>query len=86
MFDHKTIDDIARRLGDALPDSARKLQQNIEENFRSVLSSTFTKLDLVTREELDIQKAVLARTQEKLDLLTEKITALETELRDSKSV
>ena len=54
-----------------------ELQQDVEKNLRTVLQATLSKLDLVTREEFDVQARVLARTREKLDKLEKTITALE---------
>ena len=82
MIDHKTIDDLARRLGEALPDGVRGLQQDIEKNMRAVLTSTFARLDLVTREELDVQKAVLARTRSQLEAMQQKLTDLEAQIKN----
>ena len=77
MIDHSTLDEIVRKIGNALPDSARSLQQDIEKNIRATMSTMFEKMDLVTREELDVQKAVLARTRAKVDALEKKIAELE---------
>jgi BMFP domain-containing protein YqiC len=77
MIDHKTIDDLARRLSEALPDGVRNLQQDIEKNIRAVLTSTFSRLDLVTREELEVQQEVLARTRARLETLEQKLAELE---------
>ena len=73
----QTIEELARRLADALPDSVRAVRKDAEENFRSVLKSGLEKLDLVTREEFDVQEAVLQRTREKLDALAKKLEDLE---------
>ena len=77
MLDPKLFDDLARRLANALPTGARELQQDVEKNLRTVLQASLSKLDLVTREEFDVQARVLARTREKLDKLEKTITALE---------
>jgi BMFP domain-containing protein YqiC len=77
MLDPKLFDDLARRLSEALPSGARELQQDVEKNLRTVLQASLSKLDLVTREEFDVQARVLARTREKLDKLEKTITALE---------
>jgi len=82
MIDHKTIDDLAHRLGEALPDGARNLQQDIEKNMRAVLTSAFAKLDLVTREELEVQKAVLARTRSRLEAMETKLSELEQQINN----
>ncbi len=80
MIDHKTIDDLVRKLSEAVPDGVRNLQQDVEKNMRAVLTSTFARLDLVTREELDIQKDVLARTREQLTILEQKLAELQQQL------
>ena len=73
----KSIEDLARKLAEVLPEGLRSVRQDIEENFRSVLKSGIEKLDLVTREEFEVQEAVLARTREKLEALEEKLKELE---------
>ena len=77
MLDPKLFDDLARRLSDGIPSGAREMQQDVEKNLRTVLQASLSKLDLVTREEFDVQARVLARTREKLDKLEKIITALE---------
>ncbi len=76
-MDPKMIDDIARRLSEAVPEGIRHLQDDLEQNFRAVLQSALAKLDLVTREEFDVQTAVLRRTREKLEDLDKKLAQLE---------
>ena len=80
MIDHKTIDDLARRLGEALPEGVRNMQQDIEKNMRAVLSNAFDRLDLVTREELDVQKAVLARTRSRIEEMETRLSELEQQI------
>ena len=77
MFDPKAIDDIANRLANAIPPGLTTLREDIEKNFRAILQSAFGKLDLVTREEFEVQKAVLAKTREKLETLEVQVAALE---------
>ena len=76
-MDPKMIDDIARRLSESVPEGIRHLQDDLEQNFRAVLQSVLAKLDLVTREEFDVQTAVLRRTREKLEDLDKKLAQLE---------
>jgi len=85
LIDHKTLDDLTRRLSEALPDGVRDLQQDVEKNLRAVLSSAFARLDLVTREELDVQKEVLARTRAQLDMLAQRVAELENQLNQQQS-
>jgi BMFP domain-containing protein YqiC len=79
-MDPKTIEDLAKKLSSAIPAGVKDLQHDIEKNFRAVLESTFAKLNLVTREEFEVQKGVLARTRAKVEALEAQINALETAL------
>ena len=74
-----SIEDLARKLAEVLPESLRSMQQDVEESFRSVLKAGLAKLDLVTREEFEVQEAVLARTREKLDALERRLEEFETQ-------
>jgi BMFP domain-containing protein YqiC len=76
-MDPRFIDDLARRLSAAVPDSVSTLRQDLEENFRAVLQSGMSRFDLVTRQEFDIQRGVLKRTREKLEALEARLAALE---------
>lgn len=71
-----SIDNLARLLAETVPQGLRSVRDDLENNFRSVLQSGLTKLDLVTREEFAVQEAVLARTREKLDALEQKLAEL----------
>jgi BMFP domain-containing protein YqiC len=72
-----SIENLARKLADSVPEGLRAARDDLENNFRSVLRSGLSKLDLVTREEFDVQQAVLARTREKLDLLEKQLRELQ---------
>jgi hypothetical protein len=76
-FDPKSLDDLARRLADAVPPGLTALKNDLEQNFKAVLQSGLTKLDLVTRQEFDIQSGVLRRSRERLEELEARIGALE---------
>ena len=76
-FDPRLIDDLARRLAGSLPESLVALRRDLEQNFKAVLQSGLAKLDLVTRQEFDIQAAVLRRSRERLEELEKRIAALE---------
>jgi ubiquinone biosynthesis accessory factor UbiK len=69
MIDKKFFDDTAKRLCDSLPNSLQHAKNDLHDNFRRILQSTFNKLNLVTREEFDTQVAVLARTRKKIDAI-----------------
>jgi len=72
-----SIEKLATRLAESVPDALRSVRDDLEKNFRSVLKTGIGKLDLVTREEFEVQEAVLARTREKLDALEAKLAELE---------
>jgi BMFP domain-containing protein YqiC len=74
VVNEKLIDEISGRIKEVM---ARTPAADIERNMRAVLNSMFTRLDLVTREEFDIQSAVLARTREKLSALEARLAELE---------
>jgi len=76
-LDPKILDDLSARVSQLLPPPARSLGQDIEKNIRAALSAAFAKLDLVTREELEIQSAVLQRTRERLIELEQRVQQLE---------
>ncbi len=76
-FDPKSLDDLVRRLADAVPPGLAALKNDLEQNFKAVLQSGLTKLDLVTRQEFDIQSGVLRRSRERLEELEARIAALE---------
>ena len=81
MIDLKHLDDLARRLSDMVPPPLRQSQQDLQEAFRGVLQSGLSRLDLVTREEFDVQRAVLLKTREKLDALEKTVAELEARSR-----
>ena len=73
----KTIEGLAKKLADSLPGGLRSMRDDLEQNFRAVLQGGLQKLDLVTREEFEVQEAVLARTREKLEALQKQVAELE---------
>jgi BMFP domain-containing protein YqiC len=76
-FDPRLIDDLARRLAGSVPESVVALRRDLEQNFKGVLQSGLARFDLVTREEFDVQTAVLRRTREKLAELEKRLRELE---------
>jgi hypothetical protein len=81
MLNAKFIDDIAKRLSDAIPPGLHTAKADIERNFHAILQGLFAKLDLVTREEFDAQVGVLAKTRAKLELLEKQLLELETKCK-----
>lgn len=73
MFDSKSIDDIANRLAGAIPPGLSNIKDDMEKNFHAILQGALGKLDLVTREEFEVQKAVLAKTRSKLEALERQV-------------
>ena len=72
-----TFDDLAKKITGLLPESALQLQKDLETNVRSLLQSSLSKMNLVTREEFDVQAALLQRTREKLDKLEKQLEEME---------
>lgn len=71
------IEELAKKLADAVPDGIRTMRADLEDSFRSVLQTGLDKLDLVTREDFEVQEAVLQRTREKLEALEKRLEELE---------
>jgi hypothetical protein len=80
MIDLKAIDDLARRLNDLVPPGLKDARADLEQNMKATLQAGLAKLDLVTREEFDVQRAVLLRTREKLDSLERAVEIIEAQL------
>ena len=80
MIDLNHIDDLARRLSNLVPPGLKESQEELQQTFKSALQSGLGKLDLVTREEFDVQRAVLLRTREKLEKLERQVEDLEARL------
>jgi BMFP domain-containing protein YqiC len=80
MIDLNHIDDLARRLSSLVPPSMREGREELQQNFKAVLQSGLSRLDLVTREEFDVQRTVLLRTREMLDALERQVQVLEARL------
>lgn len=73
----ESIENLARKLAESVPEGLRAVREELENNFRSVLRASLSKLDLVTREEFEVQEAVLARTREKLEALEARLEEYE---------
>jgi ubiquinone biosynthesis accessory factor UbiK len=77
MLDPKQLDDLAQRLAVSLPKGVQTLRDDLARSLRASLEAGLTRLDLVSREEFDVQSAVLARTREKLGRLEARVAELE---------
>lgn len=80
MIDLNHIDELARRLSGLVPPGLRESREELQQNFKSVLQAGLSKLDLVTREEFEVQRAVLLRTREKLEQLQRSVAELEAQV------
>ena len=77
MIDAKLFDEISQRIAGNLPAGVQLLQDDLKKNIRSAIEASLAHLDLVTREEFDIQTKVLARTRAKLEALEKQVAELE---------
>jgi BMFP domain-containing protein YqiC len=80
MIDLEAIDDLARRLSELVPPGMKDAGAELEQNMKATLQAGLARLDLVTREEFEVQRAVLLRTREKLDALERTLEVLEAKL------
>jgi ubiquinone biosynthesis accessory factor UbiK len=80
FLNSKGLDDLARRLAEAVPPAVRDLGRDLEANFKAVLQAQLAKLDLVSRTEFDVQAAVLARTQAALTAMEQRLKEIEAKL------
>jgi len=80
FLNSSSLDDLARRLADAVPESVRSFGRDLEGNFKAVLQAQLSRLDLVSRQEFDVQAALLARTQATLTALEARLKELEAKL------
>ncbi len=76
-MDPKRVDDLAQRLRELLPPGVERLQNDLQQNLRAAVEAALGRLDLVTREEFEIQARVLARTRQRLEALEARVAELE---------
>jgi len=82
MSNFKGMDDLVGKLSASIPSPLRDLHNDLEENLKSTLENGLHKMNLVTREEFDVQSAVLARTRAKVDQLAQQVAELDARLQD----
>ncbi len=82
MIDLNHIDELARRLSSLVPPGLRESREELQATFKTALQAGLSKLDLVTREEFEVQRAVLLRTRDKLEALEQAVAALENRITD----
>ncbi len=73
---NETLEQLTKRISSLIPGDVKHMQDDLEANIRSLLQSTLTRMNLVTREEFDVQSAVLQRTREKLEQLEKQLEKL----------
>lgn len=71
--DFQTVDEITRKLVESLPPGLKAAREDLQARFRGVLEATLERMEIVTREEFEIQKRVLERSREKLEVLEKKL-------------
>ena len=85
MINLRAFDELAKRLADLVPPGLQEARADMEKNFKAALQAGLSRLDLVTREEFDVQQAVLLRTREKLEALEKQVMALEARGRETQA-
>ncbi len=80
MFEPPQLDQLADRLSKSIPPGLNHFKEDLEKNVHALLQTALSKLDLVSREEFEVQKAVLAKTRAKLEELEKRVAALEQQL------
>jgi len=84
MFDDTKIDGFIKQALDNLPAELTQVKQDLEKYLRAAISNSFSKMDLVTREEFDVQAALLTRTRALLEEMEQKVNQLEKALSEEK--
>ncbi|MFN7550718.1 MAG: accessory factor UbiK family protein [Pseudomonadota bacterium] len=80
MLDLRSIDDLAQRLAALMPGDPGAAREDLASTFRATLQAGLSRLNLITREEFDVQRLVLLRTREKVEALEKQIAAFEAQL------
>lgn len=83
MIETKNIDELIKRVTGLLPESATRMQEDVEKNIKGAITGVLQKMDLVTREEYEVQAALLERSRERLNELEARIAELEKRVLDS---
>ncbi|MCJ8318922.1 MAG: accessory factor UbiK family protein [Colwellia sp.] len=83
MINAKKIEEIAKQVTDAIPPSLKNLANDLEEKTKTVLQRKLSQLDVVSREEFDVQTQVLIKTREKIAELEAKMAELEAIVRSA---
>lgn len=82
MLNAKKIEELTQQIHNALPEGVRQLGEDIDQKIKEILQFQLGRLDMVTREEFDVQAQVLAKTREKLHALEIRVEQLERRLNE----
>ncbi|WP_127470022.1 accessory factor UbiK family protein [Thiomicrorhabdus aquaedulcis] len=82
MFNPHQLEALAQKIAEAIPPALGNLPSGVQDHIKAVLSRAFEKMDLVSREEFDVQSAVLAKTRQKLEALEQKVAQWENSSHD----
>lgn len=85
MINPKKIEDIAKQITESIPPSVKTVAADFESKAKQVLQSKLSQLDVVSREEFDVQTQVLIKTRAKLEEMTAKIAELEEKLNQQQN-
>ena len=77
MLDTPSLNELTQRLVNVVPADLRLIKGDLEKNVQAILQASFSRMNLVSREEFDVQRAVLARTREQLEALEQRVAELE---------
>lgn len=76
-IDNTFFEDLSKKLADAVPENVKTMRHDMEKHFRQIVHTVFTKMDLITREEFDIQVMILSKARGKIEKLEKRIDELE---------
>jgi len=77
MIDAQLIDDLVSKISDVVPPGIKEIEMEVKKQIKAIIESSIAKMDLVSREEFDIQVKVLAKTREKIDKLERQLLEME---------
>ncbi|MGM0526771.1 MAG: ubiquinone biosynthesis accessory factor UbiK [Pseudomonadota bacterium] len=80
MMDNKTIENIAKQISDSMPAGVKEVADNVEQRVKQTLQTQLSKLDLVTREEMDVQQQMLLRLRERVAQLEQQLAEKDTQI------
>lgn len=81
MFEPQQLNELARRISEVIPQDLTAIKSDFETNIKAILQASLSRMNLVTREEFDVQRKVLLRAREQIDAMEERIKALENSLK-----